>query len=62
MIVTGFILALLGYWLLPEFIPQFPANLAGLVGGVGAILIVVGLVLLVLSLLGRTVGGRRYWW
>lgn len=62
MIIVGFILAILGYWLLPDFIPEVPARIDGLVGGVGVVLIVIGLVLLVLSLIGRPVGGRRYWY
>lgn len=62
MIVVGFILALLGYWLLPGFIPEIPARIDSLLGGVGVVLIVIGLVLLVLSVIGRPVGGRRYWY
>ena len=62
MIIVGLILAILGYWLLPELIPELPARLDSLIGAVGSILIVVGLVLLVLSLIGRPVGGRRYWY
>jgi hypothetical protein len=62
MIILGFILAILGYWLLPEFVPEVPARLDGLVGVVGVIFIFVGLVLLVLSLIGRPVGNRRYWY
>ena len=62
MIVIGFVLAILGYWLLPEFIPEVPPRLDSLVGGVGVIFIFIGLVLLVLSLIGRPVGGRRYWY
>jgi hypothetical protein len=62
MIIVGFILAVLGYWLLPDFVPEIPARLDQLVGVVGVIFIIVGLVLLVLSLLGRPVGGRRFWY
>ena len=62
MIILGFILAILGYWLLPELLPEAPARIDSLVGGVGVILIIVGLILLVLSLFGRQVGGRRYWY
>ena len=62
MIIVGFILCLLGWWLFPEFIPEIPARLDSLVGGVGVVLIVIGLILLVLSLIGRPVGGRRYWY
>lgn len=62
MIIIGFILAILGYWLLPDFLPEIPARIDSLIGVVGVILILVGLVLLVLSLIGRPVGGRRYWY
>lgn len=62
MIILGFVLAILGYWLLPELLPEAPARIDSLVGGVGVILIIVGLILLVLSLFGRSVGGRRYWY
>jgi hypothetical protein len=62
MIIVGFVLAILGYWLLPELVPEIPLRLDNLVGVVGVVLIIIGLVLLVLSLAGRPVGGRRYWW
>lgn len=62
MIIVGFILAVFGYWLLPELVPEVPIRLDTLVGAVGVILIIVGLILLVLSLFGRPVGGRRYWY
>lgn len=62
MIILGFVLAVLGYWLFPEYLPEIPARIDGLVGVVGVILIFVGLVLLVLSLIGRPVGGRQYWY
>jgi hypothetical protein len=62
MIILGFVLAILGYWLLPELLPEAPARIDNLVGVVGVIFIIVGLVLLVLSIAGRPVGGRRYWY
>lgn len=61
MIVVGFVLAILGYWLFPAYVPEIPARIDGLVGVVGVILIFVGLVLLILSLIGRPVGGRRWY-
>ena len=61
MIILGFVLAVLGYWLLPELLPEAPLRIDNLVGVVGVIFIVIGLVLLVFSLIGRSVGGRRYW-
>lgn len=63
MIVLGFILAILGgYWLLPDLLPEAPARIDNLVGVVGVIFIVIGLILLILSLAGRPVGGRRFWY
>lgn len=62
MIVLGVILALLGYWLLPEFAPDFPYNLDHLMGVIGVILLLVGLVFWILGAAGRPVGGRRYWY
>jgi hypothetical protein len=62
MIILGFVLAVLGYWLLPDLVPEIPARLDNLVGVVGVVFIIVGIVVLVLSLAGRPVGGRRYWY
>jgi hypothetical protein len=62
MIILGVILALLGYWLLPEFVPSFPGNLDHLMGVIGVILIIVGIVLWILGAAGRPVGGRRTWY
>ncbi len=62
MIILGFVLAILGYWLLPELLPEAPARIDNLVGVVGVVFIIIGLVLLVLSIVGRPVGGRRYWY
>ena len=62
MIVVGFVMAILGYWLLPDFLPTVPAQVDTLVGGVGVIFIFIGIVLLVLCLAGRPVGGRQYWY
>lgn len=46
MIIVGFVLAVLGYWLLPDLVPEIPLRLDNLVGVVGVILIIIGLVLL----------------
>jgi hypothetical protein len=62
MIILGFVMAILGYWLLPELVPEIPPRIDQLVGVVGVIFIIVGLILLVLSLFGHPVGGRRYWY
>lgn len=62
MIIVGFVMAVLGYWLLPDLVPEMPLRLDNLVGVVGVVLIIVGLVLLVLSVFGRPVGGRRFWY
>lgn len=62
MIVLGVVLALLGYWLLPDFVPTFPANLDGLMGGIGVVLIVIGVVFWILGAAGHAVGGRRTWY
>ena len=51
-----------GYWLLPQFVPNVPPTIDHLAVVLGWIFLVLGLVLLVLSLFGRTVGGRRYWY
>lgn len=62
MIILGFVLAVLGYWLLPDLVPEVPARLDELVGVVGVVFIIVGVVLLILSLAGHPVGNRRYWY
>jgi hypothetical protein len=62
MIILGFILILLGYWFLPGFVPQFPAQLDHLVYGVGLLVFIIGLILAVLGVFGHHVGGRRYWY
>lgn len=62
MIILGFILAILGYWLLPDLLPEAPLRIDNLVGVVGIVFIIIGLVLLVLSLAGRPVGDRRWWY
>lgn len=62
MIILGVILAVLGFWLFPDLLPEVPARIDLLVGDVGVVLIVIGLILLVLSLAGHSVGGRRYWY
>lgn len=67
MIIIGIVLLLLAY-LLPDFIPV-PPNIDHALSVLGWLALVVGLVLLVLSLLGRPLGGvgpvrngRRYWY
>ncbi len=35
MIILGFVLAILGYWLLPELLPEAPARIDNLVGVAG---------------------------
>lgn len=62
MIAAGFVMAVLGYWLLPDFLPECPARIDGLVGGVGVILVIVGVIFWILGAVGRPVGGRRYWY
>lgn len=62
MIIIGFVLAILGYWLLPELAPEVPPRIDNLFGVVGVVFIIIGIVLLVLSLAGRPVGNRRYWY
>lgn len=61
MIVLGVILLLVAY-LLPDLIPTVPPGVLHVCDVLGWICIVVGLILLVLSLLGRPVGGRRFWY
>jgi hypothetical protein len=62
MIILGFVLAILGDWALPALLPECPPRIDNLVFVVGVVLIIVGFVLLVLSLVGRPVGGRRFWY
>ncbi len=63
MAVLGFILLVLGYWLIPLLLPTIPSILLSLVVGVGWVLFVIGAILFLLSLFGgRTFGGRRYWY
>jgi hypothetical protein len=62
MILLGIVLVILGYWFLPEYVPQFPPQLDHLVEGVGILLLVIGFILFLLGLFGHSVGGRRYWY
>jgi hypothetical protein len=62
MIILGFVLAIIGDWALPALLPEFPARIDNLIFVVGVVLILVGLVLLVLSLFGHSVGNRRFWY
>jgi hypothetical protein len=62
MIILGIVLIILGYWFLPEFVPQFPAQLDHLVYGVGVLLLIIGFILFLFSFTGRSIGGRRYWY
>lgn len=69
MIILGVVL-LIVEWLLGDLGVDVPLVLLKLLHDGGIILIILGIVLLVLSFLGRplgggwgpTVGGRRYWW
>lgn len=60
MIVLGIILLLIAY-LLPDLVPV-PYGVIHVLDVLGWIAIVVGVILLLLSFTGRTVGGRRYWY
>lgn len=62
MIILGFVLALLGYWLFPEFIPEIPGRIDSLIGVFGVLFMVAGFILLLLSLFGHPVGNRRFWY
>jgi multisubunit Na+/H+ antiporter MnhG subunit len=62
MIILGIVLAILGYWLLPDLLPEAPARIDNLIGTLGIIFVIIGVILLILSLIGRPVGGRRYWY
>ena len=56
MIVLGIILLLISY------LAPLPAQIDQIVNIIGWILLVVGVVLAILGAVGRTVGGRRYWY
>lgn len=56
MIILGIILLIVAY------LAPLPVPLGEICDVVGWILLVIGLILLVLSLAGRPVGGRRYWY
>jgi uncharacterized membrane protein HdeD (DUF308 family) len=56
-IILGVILLLLAY-----LVPGQPDPLYTIEYVLGWILVVVGIILLVLSLAGRPVGGRRFWY
>ena len=63
MIVLGVILLVVGYWLVPKFVPDVPPVLDHLAIILGWIFLVVGLILLFLGMFrGRSIGGRRYWY
>lgn len=62
MIVGGIILAVLGYWIFPDYIPQIPVQLDSLCGGIGVLLILIGIILWVFGAIGRPPGGRRHYW
>jgi hypothetical protein len=59
MILVGVVLLVLSY-LLPDWF-AVPYGVEHALTVVGSLLIVAGLILLVLSLFGVTVGNRRYW-
>lgn len=60
MIVLGIILLLIAF-LLPDVV-AVPPGIIHVLTVLGWIGIVVGVILLLLSFTGRTVGGRRYWY
>jgi hypothetical protein len=60
MIVLGIILLLVA-WLLPDVV-AVPPGIVHVLTVLGWIGVVVGLILLLLSASGRSVGGRRYWY
>lgn len=60
MIVLGVILLLVA-WLLPDVV-VVPPGIVHVLTVLGWIGVVVGLILLLLSASGRSVGGRRYWY
>jgi hypothetical protein len=60
MIVVGIICLILA-WLLPQLVPVPPPIETLLYDG-GIILVILGVILLLLSLAGRPVGGRRFWY
>jgi hypothetical protein len=60
MIIVGIILLLVAY-LLPDLVPV-PYGVVHVLTVLGWIGVVAGVVLLLLSVAGRPVGGRRYWW
>jgi hypothetical protein len=61
-IVLGVILLIVGYWLLPELLPECPPPLDHVAVFLGWLFLLIGVVLLILSIVGRPVGGRRYWY
>jgi hypothetical protein len=60
MIIAGIVLLLIA-WLLPYIVPV-PPGIEYVVTVLGWIALVVGIILWLLSLTGRPVGGRRYWY
>lgn len=62
MIVLGVVLVVLGYWVFPDLIPEVPARIDSLCGGLGVVLVVIGVVLWIVGAFGRPVGGRRHYW
>jgi multisubunit Na+/H+ antiporter MnhG subunit len=61
-IILGVILAVLGYWIFPDLVPEVPYRLDTLCGGIGVLLIILGIILWILGVFGRPVGGRRFWY
>jgi hypothetical protein len=63
MIILGVVLLVLGYWLLPDLVPNIPPPLDHLSVVLGWIFLVVGLIMFFYSTFtGRSLGGRRYWY
>ena len=61
MIILGIVLVVIGSWLLPDALPDFPANIDRLITDLGYLAIVIGVVFLILSFFNVAVGGRKYW-
>jgi len=61
-IILGIVLLIVGYWLIPDALPQVPAQLDRLVIDFGILFLVIGVIFLILSLVGHPIGNRRYWY
>lgn len=69
MIILGIVLLLVAY-LLPDLVPDVPPGIIHVADVLGWIFLIIGIILLLLSLVGRPVGrgfgrpvnGRSYWY